>query len=208
MSLPFGQGFWKRVSEFAVVNRRAAWIVPTVLFHAMGCAGADGPSQTSIVSERLIRLPPTDHTGGLARETMIVETTGGALFVTGYGTEKPMLWRSDDGGATWREVDVGTAGDGAIGNSDVDLAVAPDGTMYFVVMSRSRARPTSRPSTGRWCACPGSSKQPPLRTDSKRHLPRCASAVRQTRHGVDGNDVSPRWHVLQSDSCDISEAPG
>jgi hypothetical protein len=72
---------------------------------------------------------------------MIVEHPDGTLFVSGYGSPDgvppqtvPRLWRSVDHGATWAAVNVGTEADGAIGNSDVDLAVARDGTLYFVTM--------------------------------------------------------------------------
>jgi hypothetical protein len=70
---------------------------------------------------------------------MIVEHPGGTLFVGGYGaammsgkkTDEATLWKSRDGGATWTRVNVGTSEQGAAGNSDMDLAVAPDGTLYF-----------------------------------------------------------------------------
>jgi hypothetical protein len=63
-----------------------------------------------------------------AREAAIVRHPSGRLFVAGYGAdEHPSLWRSDDAGKTWSRIDTG-----GIGNSDVDLAVAPDGTLYFV----------------------------------------------------------------------------
>lgn len=73
---------------------------------------------------------------------MIVEHPDGTLFVTGYGgggpsdrkQTVPRLWRSSDHGTTWSAVNVGTEADGAVGNSDVDLAVAHDGTLYFVSM--------------------------------------------------------------------------
>jgi hypothetical protein len=78
----------------------------------------------------------------LGREPMIVEHPGGALFVAGYGllnrptnVETPSLWKSTDGGKTFAFVNVGTTGQGALGNSDVDLAVAADGTLYFVSMT-------------------------------------------------------------------------
>jgi len=80
--------------------------------------------------------------GGLAREPMIVELHDGTLFVSGYAGDRasgppqtvPRLWKSTDHGFTWKAVNVGTEVDGAIGNSDVDLAVAQDGTLYFVSM--------------------------------------------------------------------------
>jgi hypothetical protein len=69
---------------------------------------------------------------------MIVEHPDGSLFVAGYGEPTPTLWKSRDRGGTWTRVDVGTDASGAIGNSDVDLAVAPDGTLYFVAMLYDR----------------------------------------------------------------------
>ena len=81
---------------------------------------------------------PVDHVDKMAREAMLVEHPDGALFVTGYGGPAPVLWKSTDGGATWASVPVGTPADGAVGNSDVDLAVAPDGTLYFVAMTFDR----------------------------------------------------------------------
>lgn len=72
---------------------------------------------------------------------MLVEHSSGALFVTGYSRAadaRPSLWKSTDGGQTWARVNVGTEADGAIGNSDVDLTVAPDGTLYFLTMGFDR----------------------------------------------------------------------
>jgi hypothetical protein len=73
---------------------------------------------------------------------MIVEHPSGVLFVAGYGTvnrptnvETPNLWKSTDEGKTFTRVNVGTTDQGALGNSDVDLAVARDGSLYFVSMT-------------------------------------------------------------------------
>jgi hypothetical protein len=93
-------------------------------------------------ANRLTVKPAVHHVDRLAREPMIVEHPHGELFVSGYGgapvrptlRDVPFLWKSSDAGATWRRVEVGRAEDGALGNSDVDLAVAPDGTLYFVTM--------------------------------------------------------------------------
>ena len=71
---------------------------------------------------------------------MIVEHPNGTLFVTGYGAPTPHLWKSGDGGATWTSVTLGSEAEGAVGNSDVDLAIAPDGTLYFIVMSYDRQK--------------------------------------------------------------------
>lgn len=94
-----------------------------------GCSGfGRRPASELIVTD------PMDHLDELAREPMVVEHPDGTLFVSGYGAKAPTLWKSGDHGANWMRVDVGNEGDGAVGNSDVDLAVAPDGTLYFVAM--------------------------------------------------------------------------
>ncbi len=85
---------------------------------------------------------PVEHLNVVAREPMIVEHPDGTLFVSGYGaafmsgkgTDEATLWKSRDGGTTWSRVNVGTKADGAAGNSDVDLAVARDGTLYFATL--------------------------------------------------------------------------
>ncbi len=97
-------------------------------------AGTWGWSQTKNET-RLDLLDPVHHHDWLAREPMVVEHPNGTLFVSGYGSftldSAPLLWKSRDRGATWSRVNVGTEADGALGNSDVDLAVARDGTLYF-----------------------------------------------------------------------------
>lgn len=72
---------------------------------------------------------------------MVVEHPDGSLFVGSYGNPpRPTLWKSSDHGATWKRLDVGAESDGAIGNSDVALAVAPDGTVYFVNLFFDRTK--------------------------------------------------------------------
>jgi hypothetical protein len=85
---------------------------------------------------------PVNYLDVVAREPMILEHPDGTLFVSGYGaaylsekrTDEPTLWKSGDRGATWTRVNIGTQADGAAGNSDVDLAVASDGTVYFATL--------------------------------------------------------------------------
>lgn len=85
---------------------------------------------------------PINHIEVPAHEPMIAEHPDGTLFVSGFGaafmsgkeTDEATLWKSSDGGTTWARVNVGMKADGVAGNSDVDLAVAPDGTIYFVTL--------------------------------------------------------------------------
>jgi hypothetical protein len=72
-----------------------------------------------------------------AKEPMIAVHPDGTLFVAGFGEPSPTLWKSVDRGATWSRVSVG---DGAIGDSDVDIAIARDGTIYFATLVFDRAR--------------------------------------------------------------------
>lgn len=83
---------------------------------------------------------PVEHLGSLAREPMVVQHPNGTLFLSGYGSSTPVLWSSQNQGKTWQQIAIGSEGDGAIGNSDVDLAIGPKGTLYFVVMTYDRQK--------------------------------------------------------------------
>ncbi len=100
---------------------------------------ADNPATDKPATPKtLVAIEGVDHIDRRAREPMVVELSDGTLFVSGYdnNSEKsPGLWRSRDHGATWEGVNLGGKADGAIGDSDVDLAVGPDDTLYFVAMS-------------------------------------------------------------------------
>jgi len=98
-------------------------------------------AENAAASTTLNLTSSVDYLDATAREPMIVEHPDGTLFVSGYGDTAsgtpqtvPRLWKSSDHGATWSAVKVGTEVDGAIGNSDVDLAIARDGILYFVSM--------------------------------------------------------------------------
>lgn len=86
----------------------------------------------------LALVDSTTHLEVLAREAMVVRHPGGTLFVSGYGDTVPHRWKSTDQGASWASIDVASVRDAA-GNSDVDLAVARDGTLYLVTMTYDRA---------------------------------------------------------------------
>ena len=91
-------------------------------------------------------LSSMDYLDDLAREPMILVHPDGYLFIAGFGsqvtgtdwTRPPPIWRSGDQGDTWERLDVGSSAQGAQGNSDVDLAVGPDGEIYFVALGFNR----------------------------------------------------------------------
>jgi len=127
--------FWSGVLAWCIVAipacRRSGDVGPT---------GAETPPPWTLSISG-----PIDHLDVVAKEPMIVEHPDGSLFVGGFGasrvkvnrTDKLTLWKSRDGGTTWARVDVGPdapRAQGATGNSDMDLAVAPDGTIYFVTL--------------------------------------------------------------------------
>lgn len=111
---------------------------PLPLFLVLLSAGACQPASPWVVERTEVLLDQA------VREPMLIEHPSGALFVAGYSrdvgeaTDPPNLYRSDDGGANWSQVDVGTVAEGALGNSDVDLVLGPDGTIYFLTMGFDR----------------------------------------------------------------------
>lgn len=115
---------------------------------AVACAAGGRPPAAARPEPTLALVQRVEHVDTLARESMVVEHPDGTLFVAGYGGAVPRtrdeartgmvwrsrLWKSTDHGATWSQVDPGPDAAGKIGNSDVDLAVGPDGTLYFASM--------------------------------------------------------------------------
>jgi hypothetical protein len=103
---------------------------------------SDAEGATAALPSELVQVKIVDHLDEPCHEPMVVQHPNGTLFVAGFGAtpnteSQPLLWRSTDVGTTWERVDVGTADDGAMGNSDVDLAMGPDGTLYFISMGFS-----------------------------------------------------------------------
>lgn len=103
-----------------------------------GCAKPPEPPPHAPV--RLVLADSVDHLDALAREPMVVLHPSGALFVSGYWDPIPPLYKSIDRGATWTRVNIGTAADGAAGNSDLDLAVGPDGRLYLATLEFDRPK--------------------------------------------------------------------
>lgn len=108
----------------------AVRIFRSLAFAAIVCTAVI--AQSPHAPSRLTVSGHVDHVDAAGREPMVVEAPDGSLFVAAYGDPpRPVLWKSSDHGATWKRVDVGAEREGAIGNSDVALAVAHDGTLYF-----------------------------------------------------------------------------
>lgn len=116
-----------------------------------GCLGASGPASLpadlpALAVGEAVRIDAEQP----AREPAIVQAPDGAIFVAGFwgfgrhterpGTlqniaQGPLVWKSEDGGSTWRRFEPGLPADGAWSNSDLDLAVAPDGTLYMAALT-------------------------------------------------------------------------
>lgn len=108
--------------------------LPALVLLPLACVSdeeAAGPV-TVTVDEPVDYLSPDSSN---VIEPMVVEHPDGTLFVCGYGARGgPRLYRSGTAGQSWERVEIGTAEDGAVGNSDCDLAVGPEGTVYLTKM--------------------------------------------------------------------------
>ena len=103
-------------------------------------------TQSLLAAEPGLRIRSVVHFEDFQnREPMLLELGNGDLLVSGFPryphepARAPSLWRSSDAGEHWSRVDVGTPAAGAIGNSDVDLARGPEGTLYFATMGFNRS---------------------------------------------------------------------
>ncbi len=117
--------------------RAQGWVVLALL--AALITSTTTAAETALALKRVVHFEDFQN-----REPMLLELGSGDLLVSGFPryphepARAPSLWRSEDRGETWSRVDVGSPADGAIGNSDVDLALAPDGTIYFATMGFNR----------------------------------------------------------------------
>ncbi|MBK6487164.1 MAG: exo-alpha-sialidase [Gemmatimonadetes bacterium] len=106
---------------------------------AVLCVAACGDRAPAVpATPSLVLVDSSEFVNRLGREPMVVQHPSGSIFVAGYGDTVPHLYRSDDNGHSWATVNIGTRADGAVGNSDVELAVGPDSTLYFLHMSFDR----------------------------------------------------------------------
>ncbi|HAA15176.1 MAG TPA: hypothetical protein DCE41_27160 [Cytophagales bacterium] len=77
---------------------------------------------------------PVEVEGRLAREPMVQQHPNGDLFLSGYSIPSPFMYRSSDHGRTWTEIDLNLPEDGPVGNSDIDIKIGADGTVYLLQM--------------------------------------------------------------------------
>ena len=107
----------------------------TILFFFLTTSSLWAQTTTELIVKNKI-----DHIATLAREPMVAEHPNGTLFVSGYrnSSDSPQLWKSQDQGKTWQAVDVGSPEDGAQGNSDVDLYIDQEGTVYLLTMTYTK----------------------------------------------------------------------
>ena len=110
--------------------RTSAQILPvrTTIAVIWPVAVDTGRSQTQVsvrpntLASALIAVDSVEHLDGRARKPMVIEHPNSTLFVSGFALTRdepgPKLWKSVDRGHSWVRVNVGTAADGAVGNSD------------------------------------------------------------------------------------------
>jgi hypothetical protein len=113
---------------------RRALLFWTILASVAACASGGGATTVA----PLVPLAQVTTVGTRTREPMVVQHPGGALFVAGYAVSTQGVWTSTDFGTRWAPVSFGADASGMLGNSDTDLAVAADGTLYFVSMTFDR----------------------------------------------------------------------
>jgi hypothetical protein len=126
------------ITKFLRPNILPAVALLTLILGGHNLSGQSVSQASKEKSRSLQLIRQVDYVDNAAREPMIVEHPNGTLFVSGYEASAnqttPRLWKSTDHGISWQPVSVGTEAEGASANSDVDLAVAPDGTLYLVSM--------------------------------------------------------------------------
>jgi len=107
-----------------------------VLAAALAASGTLAAQQ----SARLVVTSHATHLDSLAREPMVVQLPSGTLVASGYSQTIASAWRSADNGVTWTRIDTRPEANGLLGNSDVALAIAPDGTLYWAAMVFDRSK--------------------------------------------------------------------
>ena len=94
--------------------------------------------QSSPSNEILIAKAQHYHeTGidGMPGEPMIVQHPDGSLYIGGYVYPKYVaLYHSRDLGSTWQKIDLKNENIPELGNSDIDLTIAPNGSVHMAAM--------------------------------------------------------------------------
>lgn len=126
--------------NMSLKSKRRLWLTSLLWALMFLCTLSSAQTRTSTLPS-LVQSQRLDHLDEAAREPAVIEDHIGNLFVAGYGSPDfqkpqtvPRLWKSADHGLTWERVNVGGEKEGALADSDVSLAVAPDGTIYYASM--------------------------------------------------------------------------
>ncbi len=133
---------WRRVPPVTArhVPLRAAFLRLTALIVVGACASRGNAP----VAPTLVPLEQVTTVGTRTREPMLVQHPNGTLFAAGYAVASQGVWTSTDLGKRWTPVAFGENAAGLLGNSDTDLAVAADGTLYFASMTFDRSNSEGR----------------------------------------------------------------
>lgn len=119
------------------VHRELAVSIALGVTMGAGCSAPQRESAAAGAVDTLTLRLETDQSDSIGAEPMVVQDSHGTLFASAYTPTlaHASLRKSGDGGRMWQRVEVGDTAQGAVGNSDVDLAVAPDGTLYLITMT-------------------------------------------------------------------------
>ncbi|MGD1839970.1 MAG: sialidase family protein [Thermonemataceae bacterium] len=100
---------------------------------------------------QLIVRDSSEHIEMPAIEHMLIEHPSGTLFTSGFqfSSKSPQLWKSVDKGKSWHRVDVGSQDQGADGNSDVDMVIDKEGSIYLISLRYDWVNPGDSTSEAR-----------------------------------------------------------
>lgn len=124
---------------------RRSVVVASIAFAGFaGCVDILPPGGTPDGPGFAFEISIVDPGRDATEPSILLDPDRGAIFVSALsgllpprmGGGQSYLWKSTDAGATWRQISLGLADrhnrNAAPGGGDTDLALAPDGTIYYV----------------------------------------------------------------------------
>ena len=135
-------GFFSNIQDFKLFKVNASksfeWQFVLNLIIVLNFLCQQTFSQTSPSNEILIaKAQHYYETGidGMPGEPMIVQHPDGSLYLGGYVYPKYVaLYQSRDLGLNWQKVDLKNENNPELGNSDIDLTIAPNGSVHMAAM--------------------------------------------------------------------------